>query len=159
MFAITGQPDLPKPSLDNMTNYREVHGDPISEDCMGRVKEMIQLCDQCHPQCRSSVTTSRPRRVINVGTSQTAIQGCTYRKVKLRITLPWATAGRSWGSDNNLTSVTTECATLVERLQGIILPKTSQCFPGGSAKFRVRAWFLWTINAMILARKSAIHGV
>lgn len=68
MFAITGQPDLPKP-LDNMTNYREVHGDPISEDCMGRVKEMIQLCDQCHPQCRSSVTTSLPRRVINVGTS------------------------------------------------------------------------------------------
>jgi hypothetical protein len=103
IFVILDQPNLPKP-MDNMSNFREVHADPISKDCLERVKQMIQLCDQRHPQCHPSVSPSLPQ---GEAANYIALSHC-------------------WGSDQNLT---TERATLPERLRGIgwdTLPKTFQ---------------------------------
>jgi hypothetical protein len=121
IFAIIGQPDLQKP-MENMSNFREVHADPISDGGLERIKQMIQLCDRHHEQCRPSVPTSLPERVIYVGTPGSdprlyISQGETANYIAL---------SHCWGTDQNLT---TERATVPERLQGIrfdILPKTFQ---------------------------------
>jgi Heterokaryon incompatibility protein (HET) len=119
IFAILDQPKLPKP-MDNMSNFREVHVDPISKDCLERVKQMIQLCDQRHPQCHPSVSTSLPLRVIDVGAS------CSDPRLHISQgeAADYIALSHCWGSDQNLT---TERATLPERLRGIdwdTLPKT-----------------------------------
>lgn len=121
MYLARDQTSLDKP-LDGMGNFREVHENPLSEGCIERVKEMLDLCLQAHPMCNPTPSAYLPARVIDIGTDTSAPKLCALVLKKVN----YVTLSHCWGAFQPLT---TTKATLAERQEGIdwdALPKTFQ---------------------------------
>lgn len=117
----TDEPPLPAP-LDAVCSLREIHPNPLSSDCVARIKEMLESCKTHHARCASTELPVLPTRVVQVGDAETPpkllhTQGNRADYIAL---------SHCWGAEQNLT---TTKATLTERMEGIpwrILPKTFQ---------------------------------
>ncbi|KAH7088791.1 heterokaryon incompatibility protein-domain-containing protein [Paraphoma chrysanthemicola] len=116
-----GQESLPPP-IHKMGNFREIHEDPISSECINRVKEMLDHCEEVHQNCRASSPATLPRRVVDIGTSNADIK--LYESNAEAA--DYVALSHCWGSSQNLT---TTKATISEHKLGIawdIIPKTFQ---------------------------------
>lgn len=96
---------------------KEVHSDPLSENCIQRMKEMLDFCKRNHPRCR--VESTLPLRVIEVGPEPKLY--CTNGENAEYVAL-----SHCWGSTQNLTTTTSSLAKRIEGIPWDDIPKTFQ---------------------------------
>ncbi len=89
---------------------------------MARIRVWVTQCETSHEQCRSTAPKPLPRRVIDVGSSQS-----NPRLVETKNeNIPYIALSHCWGTDQTFT---TTKSTIDERYAGFdlsVLPKTFQ---------------------------------
>jgi hypothetical protein len=143
MVVFTVQDSL-SPPLHMMVNFREVHEDPISRECIERVKEMMTLCEKAHPHCQAPTPAVLPRRVVDIGTSISDMK--LYESDTE--TGEYIALSHCWGSSQNLT---TTKASISERKRGLVwdtLPRTFQDAVSITRKLSIR--YIWIDSLCIV---------